>query len=201
MNKLIRSVVPLVTLGIAYKLDHNNPTVRFCSILLFTIGQTIVCAGLLMAYLSIKAKNETRIILVPSDRHPAQVGMAAAVTETTIYDYDIKILCETAIQKVGVPIIVMMIIYWKTGSLIPLILQGVNSPIIAYQWELIQIHLLGRQAVGALLRPFAVASHVDFFTGGMSTIRKLTNNKSLRKIKKDIEKNKKKKMQHSMNSK
>lgn len=77
------------------------------------------------------------------------------VTETTVMKYDMLKIKEVYKQTV-IPVAIIMFLHFKFGYVRPLLLQSILPFRNVYSNPLVQIHLLGKQAVGDLARPFKV---------------------------------------------
>ncbi|RKO84418.1 inorganic phosphate transporter Pho88, partial [Blyttiomyces helicus] len=80
-----------------------------------------------------------------------------APIRSTIKDYDIKKI-KAQIQSQATAMLIIGLMHWKWGYLRPLLLQSILGIKAILALQLVQIHILGRPAIGELARPFKTAS-------------------------------------------
>ena len=183
-------LVPLLSMGLSYSLDTTNPTVIKGCFAVFVIGA--ICMASLMFYLRmvITSTNNTKIIIVP-DEDAKAAGNPGQVKEITIMDYDQAKLRTFAIQRVLVPIVMISIMYFKFGYVLPLVLMTLNSALGLTNWEIFQIYIQGKSAIGSLERPWSEQQPFGGVFGGEDEAKALRGNKdakSQRKVKKQLAK-------------
>ena len=96
-------------------------------------------------YSRIKSKNDEQK-LVYAEKKPSLQNEDDEIIETTVMKYDLEQLKQLLIQTVmGFTIIGAM--YYKWGYLRPFLLQSVLGPKALFSNHLIQVHILGREAI------------------------------------------------------
>lgn len=115
------------------------------------IAVQIVCLAVLyFIYDKInKMEDDGKKIKIPEVKQMGQVVTPA--TEKTTKEYDMAQLKEAVKQPV-IGCVILCGIYYKWGSLMPLVLQMLMTPMQLYEAPLTQIHLLGKKKP----RPFPV---------------------------------------------
>merc|ERR1712205_5927 len=113
----------------------------------------ILCLGVLyLTYLRIcEMEDDGKKLKIPEVKQMGQV--VAPAKEQTAKEYDMEKLKEAVKQPV-IGFLILGGIYYKWGSLMPLVLQVLMTPMTLYEAPLTQIHLVGKKVP----RPFAVAS-------------------------------------------
>merc|ERR1712032_1253533 len=90
-------------------------------------------------------------IKIPEVKQMGQV--VAPAKEQTTKEYDMAQWKE-AVKQPLIGCVILGGIYYKWGSIMPIVLQMLMTPMTLYEAPLTQIHLLGKQKT----RPFVVAS-------------------------------------------
>ena len=75
------------------------------------------------------------------------------VVQTTVEGYDRKQLMQQLYQF-GIAIGMISFLHFKWGYIRPLTLQAILGLKTLYGIPLVQVHILGKQAVGSLARPW-----------------------------------------------
>jgi len=111
----------------------------------------VLCLGFLyVVYLQInKMADDGKKIKIPEVKQMGQVVSPAK--EQTAKEYDMEKFKEALKQPV-MGAVIMGGIYYKWGSLLPLVMQVLMTPMQFYESPLFQIHLLGKK----MDRPFPV---------------------------------------------
>ena len=156
-------------------LDSEDPATKQAAWLMFVASAAI--STLLFAFLTFRigAKKDATVIEVPVE-DPSQgfVGKLLKVEgsdkapekkKTTIFQYDTDKLREFSFQRTVLPSMIIIFVHFKFGSVVPLMLQSMNSLIGLFSFELVQIHLMGRPAVGKLARPFVPQGMLGMLSG------------------------------------
>jgi len=148
----LSSIVPMIAMmGLQkYNLEEMGLT-RHVEIAYVVVQ--ILCLGVLyLVYTRIGQMEDDGIKLkIPEVKQMGQVVTPA--TEQTTKDYDMAKLKEAAKQPI-MSFVILGGIYYKWGSLMPLVMQVLMTPMQLYEAPLTQIHVLGKKVT----RPFAVAS-------------------------------------------
>ncbi|KAJ3003531.1 phosphate transporter (Pho88) [Thoreauomyces humboldtii] len=118
-------------------------------------------------YLKVTSTNDTTPITYSEPKSAIDPTLGDPIT-TTHKEYDLKKLKEVAkSQLVSLGMIALM--HFKWGYLRPLLLQSILGLKALYDAQLVQIHLFGTPATGALQRPWKAASPLAGLTGDAAT--------------------------------
>lgn len=109
----------------------------------------VVCLGIMyLIYLSIgKMEDDGVKIQIPEVKQMGQV--VAPAKQQTAKEYDMDKLKE-AVKQPLIGSLITAGIYYKWGSLMPLVMQVLMTPFTLYEGPLTQIHLMGKK----MNRPF-----------------------------------------------
>ena len=100
-------------------------------------------------YSKIQSKKDEQK-LVYAEKKPSLQNEDDTVVETTVMKYDLEQLKQLAIQTV-MGAVIISVMYYKWGYLRPLLLQSILGPKALVGNPLIQIHILGKEAMVILL--------------------------------------------------
>jgi len=116
----------------------------------YVVVQVACLAVLYYVYLKINTMlDDGKKIKIPEVKQMGQVVTPA--TEQTAKEYDMAKLKEQVKQPL-IGFVILGGIYYKWGSLMPLVMQILMTPMTLYEAPLTQIHLLGK----TMVRPFPV---------------------------------------------
>jgi len=118
----------------------------------YVVVQLLCFGALYFTYDKINKTVDNGIkIKIPEVKQMGQV--VAPAKEQTTKEYDMDKLKE-AVKQPLIGFVILGGIYYKWGSLMPLVMQVLMTPMQLYEAPLTQIHLLGKK----VNRPFAVPS-------------------------------------------
>ena len=183
-------LIPLISMGLSYSLDTTNPTVIKGCFTVFVVGVAAMAGLMAYLHLKINSTNDTKVIVVP-DEDAKAAGNPGQVKEVTIKDYDLTKLRAYAIQRILVPLVIISIMYFKFGYVLPLVLMTINNGFALTNWEVYRIHISGMSAIGKLERPWSEQVPFGGLFGGEDEAKALRGNKdakSQRKVKKQLAK-------------
>lgn len=148
----LSQIIPLVAMFALQKFDLEKlGYVRYVEVG-YIIVQVLCCVLFYFVYMGIMKMADDGIkIKIPEVKQLGQV--VAPAQEQTAKEYDLDKLKEAVKQHV-IGFFVLGGIYYKWGSLMPLVLQMLMSPMQLYEGPLSQIHLMGKK----MSRPFPVAN-------------------------------------------
>eukprot|EP00658_Telonema_sp_P-2_P043698 TRINITY_DN31592_c0_g1_i1.p1 TRINITY_DN31592_c0_g1~~TRINITY_DN31592_c0_g1_i1.p1 ORF type:complete len:161 (+),score=59.39 TRINITY_DN31592_c0_g1_i1:46-528(+) len=118
-------------------------------------------------------------------------GLGDVYKRQATVDYDQAKLRTFAIQRVLVPVVMISIMYFKFGYVLPLVLMTINNALGLTSWEIFQIYIQGKSAIGRLERPWSEQQPFGGVFGGEDEAKALRGNKdakSQRKVKKQLAK-------------
>eukprot|EP00427_Karlodinium_veneficum_P025129 CAMPEP_0169119102 /NCGR_PEP_ID=MMETSP1015-20121227/31364_1 /TAXON_ID=342587 /ORGANISM="Karlodinium micrum, Strain CCMP2283" /LENGTH=229 /DNA_ID=CAMNT_0009181933 /DNA_START=71 /DNA_END=760 /DNA_ORIENTATION=+ len=148
----ISSLAPMVAMLALQKYDLEQlGYVRHVEVA-FCIVQVLCFSVLYMTYMKIKARvDDGKKIKIPEVKQFGQV--VAPAKEQTTKEYDMEKMMEAVKQPV-IGALVLGGIYYKWGSLMPLVLQLIMTPTQLYEAPLTQIYFFGKD----VKRPFPAPS-------------------------------------------
>merc|ERR1719163_886981 len=133
-----------------YNLEEMGYT-RYVEIA-FCIVQVLCFGVLYLTYQKINMMvDDGKKIKIPEVKQMGQV--VAPAKEQTAKEYDMEKLKEALKQPV-IGFLILGGIYYKWGSLMPLVMQMLMTPMTLYEAPLTQIHFKGKK----MARPFPVVS-------------------------------------------
>lgn len=118
----------------------------------YIISQILLLVVCYIIRSRVQKKNDSKTITVKQPR--LNQTEPEDTIEMTVRDYDVMKIGET-IRGYLFPIPVLLILYWKWGSIQPFIIQTVIPWRAMTGNPLVRIHLFGHEAEGDLTRPFA----------------------------------------------
>lgn len=148
----LSQIVPMVAMfGLQkYNIEEMGLT-RYVEIG-YVIVQLLCFGALYLTYERIgKMVDDGRKLKIPEVKQMGQVVTPA--TEQTTKEYDMAKIKE-AVKQPLIGFVILGGIYYKWGSVMPLVMQMLMTPMQLYEAPLTQIHLLGK----TVKRPFVVPS-------------------------------------------
>lgn len=143
-------LAPLVIFGLRYlKVDLSD----YVQELRIAFGLVVVLNLLASLVIYRRAQSaadaDTRVVV--KEKVP---GKPTVSKEMTYREYDSSQVMKK-VQSSFVGLAITGFIHYKWGNATPLLLQALMIPLNAIQDPLFEIHILGKEAVGKLKRPFA----------------------------------------------
>lgn len=141
---------PLLMMFLAWSLDTTDPQIQKYILTTFVVVHIAVFAMLAFMFYRIWfGKQKEGTVVVPVDPQDKKN------TETISFRvYDARKLRELTVSKILIPLGVIMFIYSRWGTILPLMFQCLNNPTQVYASELFKIHVLGKAASYELGRPW-----------------------------------------------
>jgi hypothetical protein len=102
-------------------------------------------------------------------------------------EYDFE-MCLEKLKTSTIGAIIMLVVFYKWGKALPLLLQGALVPCHLYEGELYNIHLRNKPAEGQLSRPFANPNPFEQMLGGDTQPRGAKKEEKLQKKKEEKKK-------------
>ncbi|KAI8919248.1 hypothetical protein PhCBS80983_g00248 [Powellomyces hirtus] len=157
MNPAITNLVVvfgLMQVANKFQLDKEENTAYLRAA--YLTMQAIAFTALFIVYRKVVSRNDQTPLIYEEAKSALEPSNVETI-RTTVRDYDVKKLIEAArSQLIAMAMIGFM--HYKWGYLRPLLLQSVLGLKAIYQAQLVQVHLVGTPATGALARPWKVPS-------------------------------------------
>jgi len=148
----LSSIVPMVAMMGLQKYNLEEMGLTHHVEIAYVIVQVLCLGVLYLVYSRINQMEDDGIRLkIPEVKQMGQVVSPAK--EQTTKEYDLEKLKEAAKQPI-MSFVILGGIYYKWGSLMPLVMQVLMTPMQLYEAPLTQIHVLGKKVA----RPFPVAN-------------------------------------------
>jgi len=148
----LSSIVPMVAMMGLQKYNLEEMGLTHHVEIAYVVIQVLCLGVLYLVYTRINQMPDDGIKLkIPEVKQMGQVVTPAK--EQTTKEYDLEKLKEAAKQPI-MGFVILGGIYYKWGSLMPLVMQVLMTPMQLYEAPLTQIHMMGKKVP----RPFAVAS-------------------------------------------
>lgn len=174
--------MPLMMLAVSWGVDTNDKEVQSNIFKIFVGVHAVVLV--FMGYLGFRVMfgaNQTGTVVVPIQTYSNDPKEKKKTETISIKDYDVRKLRELGLQKILMPLGIMMFIYSKWGTVLPLLFQCVNNPSQIYKHELFQIYIMGKEPKFELARPWTepnpLPSWMQKFAGGDDSEASNTNKK------------------------
>ncbi|KAI8825279.1 inorganic phosphate transporter Pho88 [Fimicolochytrium jonesii] len=157
MNPAITNLIVvfgLMQVANKFELDkeENTPYLRAAYLGMQIIS--VIVWGLI--YSKVVAAND-QTPLVYTEAANALDPSNTTTIRTTVKDYDIKKIIEQ-LRSQAIAAAILGLMHFKFGYLRPLLLQSILGFKALYSTQLVQIHLLGKQPVAELVRPWKAAN-------------------------------------------
>ena len=170
--KLISPIaMPLIIMGASKFIDAEDPLHRQVCLWAYLISTLLTCAALFFIRIKISRENNQKEIEVVVKPDPWDAEALAKEEEEkkklkpgqklkekrkkmTIQEYDMEKWHTHFTQKFLLPAGITIFLFRQWGYIVPLAMQALMGPQQHWGFELLQIHLLGKEAKGALERPF-----------------------------------------------
>lgn len=166
----MQAAAPLLILFVSWALDMNDPFVQQSVITVYGLIHValLLVAGYLFYVVAIAKRTDgDRMITVPVKDY-AQPDVAKT-ENITVATYDKRKLRELVVSKILVPLCITGFIYRQWGTVLPLLFQTINNPMVMYKFELFQLFVLGRPEKFELARPWEEPDPMPSWLKGLAS--------------------------------
>ncbi|PBJ73473.1 hypothetical protein TcG_07350 [Trypanosoma cruzi] len=143
MNPLL----PVILLLVNWSIDSTDPEVRQTVSQLFILVHVALLAVVIYLFVRIWLRNDTRALQV-------KTAHSNELQQMTVAGYDFYEWRSLFFTKLLLVVAVGHFVASRWGTPFPLLLQCTTNPFTVWRSPLFQLHVLGRQEEGKLLRPW-----------------------------------------------
>ncbi|KAK9464970.1 inorganic phosphate transporter Pho88 [Lipomyces arxii] len=160
MNPAVTNlVVMLVLMQVSKKIPFEDPQVVMYARIAYLASNLFIFSLYMFARFKITKKNDLTTLkyVEPSSSPFGAPAQERKFVTTTVKEYDLQQV-TTAIRSSFMGIAILLFMHFRLGYTNPLVMQSVLPIKSAFEQKIIQIHVMGKPAVGDLKRPFKAAS-------------------------------------------
>lgn len=186
MNKFVAFIklilplaMPLIMIGVSKFIDAEDPLHKNICLFSYIISMVLTLGVLLYIRIKINSADDQHILEIEVKPDPWDADAVAAEEERkknlkpgqkapkppkrklTVKEYDMEKWQSHFTQKFLLPAGITVFMFRQFGYIVPLLLQALMGPQQHWSFELLQIHLLGKNPTGDLQRPFAEPSPME----------------------------------------
>lgn len=165
MAALLSLAMPLATMGLARLIDGEDPLHRqVCLFAYMAVSAATLLTLLFVRYKIVQTADPHTVELIekpgvftppPEPLKPGEKAEPPKKRKLTAMEYDLEKWSTHLSTKFLFPALFTLFLFTKWNYVVPLALQAVMGPPQHWNFELVQIYLRGKKAVGDLARPFA----------------------------------------------
>jgi hypothetical protein len=163
-------IVPMASIALMRAIDTEDPDTQTNITIVFAVVHSIIIALLLFLRVKLAGATDDTMINVPTPDAPfmpeEDKGKSRNMTAAA---YDLEQWQELAVKKVGMALVIISVMYFKFGHIMPLMFQCFHNPKQIYDSPLVKVHLLGLKAEGDLARPWTAPNPLAMFGMGGNT--------------------------------
>jgi hypothetical protein len=151
----MNALLPLLMLLVSWSVDTNDKEVQSNIFKIFVCVHIGVLASMGFLFFRVMfGAKQTGTVVVSIQSHSNDPKERGKTETISVQDYDARKLRELCLQKIMMPLGIMIFIYSKWGTVLPLLFQCVNNPSQLYKHELFQIYIMGKEPKFELARPW-----------------------------------------------
>ncbi|KAK7203403.1 inorganic phosphate transport protein PHO88 [Myxozyma melibiosi] len=181
MNPAVSNMVLMFGLmQLSKKIPFEDPMVVFYARCVYVASNIIIFAIYMFTRYKITQKNDLTTLKYVEPPSPMSGSSEKKLVTTTIKEYDL-LQVTTALRSSLFGIAVLLFMHFKLGYTNPLVMQSILPLKSLFEQKIVQIHLLGKPAVGDLKRPFKAAG---LFAGAGAGANVATDKKAIEEAEK-----------------